>query len=257
MNSIEKSIEILNYLSNAKEGVRISEICSKLVLPKSTVHRILNILLNRSLVSKEKDTHKYRLGLQVLKYANSFNDSFDFREIAKPILKKICKETELTTYLTGWYNGHSICIDSVRPPRVINTHFSVEINKEMPVHCTSSSKVILAYQSSEEIKKVIYEKLLKRYTPKTIVDPKKLEEHLNKIKENGFAFCDEELEKGVKAIAVPIKNIYGKVISSITIVGLSDRITSNNTEKLLEILVSSAQQLSKMLGYKEDNIYRK
>lgn len=254
MNSIEKSIEILNYLSNAREGVRLAEIYPKLLFPKSTVHRILNILVKHSLVSKEKETSKYRLGLQVLKYANSFSDSFDFREIAGPILKKICMETGLTTYLTGWYNGHCICLDSVRPLRVINIHFSVEINKEMPFHCTSSSKVILAYQSPEEIKRVIYEQPLKRYTSKTIVNPKKLEKHLNKIKENGFAFCDEELEKGVKAVAVPIRNMYGKVIASITIVGLSDRIPGNNIKKLLKILFSSAQQLSKMLGYKEGNI---
>ena len=254
MNSIEKSIEVLNYLSNAREGVRLAEIYPKLLFPKSTVHRILNILVKHSLVSKEKETSKYRLGLQVLKYANSFSDSFDFREIAGPILKKICLETGLTTYLTVWYHGHYVCIDSVRPFQVMNMHFSVENNKEMPFHCTSSSKVILAYQSPEEIKGVIYEQPLKRYTPKTIVDPKKLEKHLNEIKENGFAFCDEELETGVKAIAVPVKNIYGKVIASITIVGLSDRIPSNNIEKLLKILVSSAQQLSKMLGYKEENI---
>jgi len=254
MNSIEKSIEILNYLSNAKGSVRVTEICSKLLFPKSTVHRILNILLNRSLVSKEENTSKYRLGFQVLKYANSFSDSFDFREIARPILKKICQETELTTYLTGWYNGHCICIDSVRPLRVINTHFSVEVNKEMPFHCTSSSKVILAYQSPEEIKRLIYEKPLKRYTAKTIADPKKLEKHLSKIKENGFAICDEELEKGVKAVAAPIRNIHGKVIASIAVVGLSNRIDSNNIEKLIKILHNSTQQLSKMLGYKEGNI---
>lgn len=254
MNSIEKSIEILNYVSNAREGLKLTEICLKLPFPKSTVHRILNILLKYSLVSKDKETLKYRLGLQVLNYANSFSDSFDFKEIAGPILKKLCLETELTTYLTSWYNGHCICIDSVRPIRVTNIHFSVELNKEMPFHCTSSSKVILAYQSPEEIKRIIYEQPLKRYTAKTIIDPKKLEKHLNKIKENGFAFCDEELEKGVKAIAAPIRNIHGKVIASITIVGLSDRIDSNNSKKILKILVSSAQQLSKMLGFKEGNI---
>lgn len=254
MNSIEKAIEVLNYLSNTREGVRLAKIYPKLPFPKSTVHRILNILVKHSLASKEKETSKYRLGLQILKYANSFSDSFDFREIARPILKKICLETGLTTYLTVWYNGHCICIDSVRPLRVMNTHFSVEINKEMPFHCTSSSKVILAYQSPEEIKRVIYEQPLKRYTPKTIVDPNKLEKHLNEIKENGFAFCNEELEKGVKAIAVPVKNIYGKVIASITIVGLADRITSNNSEKLLKILLSSSEQLSKMLGLQKNNI---
>ena len=166
-------------------------------------------------------------------------------------------ETELTSYLTNWYNGHCVCLDCVRPFRVINTHFSVEINKEMPFHCTSASKVILAYQPPEEIKKIVYEKSLKRYTPKTIVDPEKLEKHLSKIRENGFAFCDEELEIGVKALAVPIRNVYGKVIASITIVGLSDKLSNQNINKFINILFSSAQQLSKMLGNKENNIYMK
>lgn len=257
MNSIEKSIEVLNYLSDAREGARLAEIYQKLLFPKSTVHRILNILVKHSLVSKEKETLKYRLGLQVLKYANSFSESFNFKDIARPILKKICLETGLTTYLTVWYHGHYICIDSVRPFQVMNMHFSVENNKEMPFHCTSSSKVILAYQSPEEINRVIYEKPLKKYTLKTIVDPKKLEKHLSKIKENGFAFCDEELEIGVKAMAVPIRNVYGKVDASITIVGLSDKLSGENIGKFLNILLSSAQQLSNMLGNNENNLYMK
>ena len=257
MNSIEKSIAVLNYLSDAENSVRVTEICSDLHLPKSTVHRILNILLEHYLVNKERETSRYRLGFQVVKYANSFSNSFDFREIARPILEKISTETKLTSYLTNWYNGHSICIDCVRPSRVINTHFSVEINKEMPFHCTSSSKVILAYQSPEEIKRIIFEQPLKRYTPKTIVDPEKLEEHLSKIRENGFAFCDEELEIGVKALAVPIRNISGKVVASITIVGLSNKLSSENIEKFINPLVSSARKLSEMLGNEENNIYMK
>ena len=81
-----------------------------------------------------------------------------------------------------------------------------------------------------------------------------LEEHLSKIKENGFAFCNEELEMGVKAVAAPIRNIHGKVIASITVVGLSNRIHSNNIGKLIKIMLTSTRQLSKMLGYKENNI---
>jgi DNA-binding IclR family transcriptional regulator len=208
-------------------------------------------LLDYFLVNKEEEPSRYGLGLQVVNYANSFYDSFDFREIVKPVLKKICIETDLTTYLTAWYNSRSICIDSVRPPRIINTHFSVEIGKEMPFHCTSSSKVILAYQNSEEIKRIIHEKPLRKYTPKTITDPNKLEEHLMKIKERGFSICDEELEEGVKAIAAPIRNIFGKVIASITIVGLSKRISDRNIENLIKILICSTQKVSRLLGYKE------
>jgi len=250
MNSIEKSIKILNYLSNAKRSVGITELSLKLSFPKSTVHRILNSLLSYSLVSQEKETSKYKLGLKILEYSNSFYNSFDFRQIAKPILKKICTETGFTTSLTAWYDGHSICIDSVTPSQKLNTHhLFVEIGKKMPFHCTASAKVLLAYQLPEDIKRIINKKHLIRYTPNTITEPGKLMMHLLDIKNKGFAICDEELEEGIKAIATPIKDINGRTKASITITGLAKRISSSNTKKLIKIVTNSAEEISKMLGY--------
>jgi len=254
MNSIEKSIQILNYLSNVERSVGITELSLKLSFPKSTVHRILKSLLNYSLVDQERDTSKYRLGLRILEYSNSFYNSFDFRQIAKPILKKICLETGLTTFLTVWYNGKSICIDSITPSRNANTHLFVETGKEMPFHCAASAKVLLAYQLPEDIKRIINEKTLQKYTPRTIINSKKLEEHLLEIRHKGFSICDEELEEGIKAVAAPVKDINREAIASITITGLSKRISDNNIKKFIKILVDSARELSKMLGYKKKNI---
>ncbi len=254
MNSIEKSIQILNYLSNAGRSVGITELSSKLLFPKSTIHRMLKSLVSYSLVDQEKETSKYRLGMRVIEYSNSFYNSFDFRQIAKPILKDVCRETKLTTFLTTWYNSKGICIDSITPSRDENTHLFVEIGKEMPFHSAASAKILLAHQPSEDIKRIINEKTLPKYTSRTIVDPKKLEEHLNKIKESGFSICDEELEEGIKAISVPVKNINKEVIASITITGLSKRISNVNVKKFTKVLVESTQELSGMLGYKGKNI---
>ena len=254
MNSIEKSIQILNYLSYAGKSVGITELSSRLLFPKSTVHRILKSLLNHSLVDQERDSSKYRLGLRIIEYSNSFYNSFDFRQIAKPFLKKICSETGLTTFLTAWYNGRSICIDSIATSRNANTHLFVEIGKEMPFHCAASAKMLLACQPSEDIKRIVKEKTLPKYTSKTIVNPKELEEHLLKIRDKGFSICNEELEEGIKAISAPVKNINKEVIASITITGLSKRISNSNIKKFIKVLVNSAQELSGMLGYKEKNI---
>jgi len=254
MNSIEKSIQILNYLSNAGRSVRITELSSKLLFPKSTIHRMLKSLVSYSLVDQEKETSKYRLGLQILEYSNSFYNSFDFRQIAKPFLKKICSETGLTTFLTAWYNGRSICIDSIFPSRNANTHLFVEIGKEMPFHSAASAKVLLAHQPSEDIKRIINEKTLPKYTSKTIINPKKLEEHLSEIRHKGFSICNEELEEGIIAFSAPVKNINKDAIASITITGLSKRISKGNVKKFTKVLVESAQELSGMLGYKGKNI---
>ena len=241
MNSIEKSIQILNYLSNAGRSVGITELSSKLLFPKSTIHRMLKSLVSYSLVDQEKETSKYRLGMRVIEYSNSFYNSFDFRQIAKPILKDVCRETKLTTFLTTWYNSKGICIDSITPSRDENTHLFVEIGKEMPFHSAASAKILLAHQPSEDIKRIINEKTLPKYTSRTIVDPKKLEEHLSGIRHKGFSICNEELEEGIKAISAPVKNINREAIASITITGLSRRISSSNIKKFINILVDSAQ----------------
>ncbi len=251
MNSIEKSIQILNYLSNVERSVGINELSLKLSFPKSTVHRILNSLLGYSLVDQEKNTSKYRLGLRILEYSNSFYNSFDFRQIAKPTLKKICTETGLTTFLTAWYNGRGICIDSIAPSQNVNTNLFVEIGKEMPFHCAASAKVLLAYQPPDDIKRIINEKSLQKYTSKTIVDPKKLEENLLEIRHKGFAICEEELEEGIKAVAAPVKDINRETIASITITGLFKRISSSNIDELTDIVVNSAKEISKKIGYKK------
>lgn len=248
MNSIEKSIQILNYLSHAERNVSITELSQKLLFPKSTVHRMLNTLSKYSIVSQDKETFKYKLGLQIVKYSNSFYNSFDFRLVAKPILKSICSETKLTTFLTTWYNEKGICIDSITPSLKANTHLFVEIGKEMPFNCAASAKILLAYQQEKEIERILNRENLHKYTPKTIVEPKDLEKHLNTIKHQGFAFCDEELEEGAKAIAAPVKDINNEVIASITITGLSKRMPDKNIKKLTKILVDSSQELSEMLG---------
>ena len=129
MNSIEKSIQILNYMSHAEKSVGITELSSKLSFPKSTIHRILNTLLKYSLVNQEKETSKYKLGLQILEYSNSFYNSFDFRQIAKPILKEVCRKTKLTTFLATWYNGKGIFIYSITPSQNASTHLFVEVGK--------------------------------------------------------------------------------------------------------------------------------
>jgi len=252
MNSIKKALEILNYISSVKRSVGVPELSKNLHLPKSTVYRILDSLLDYSLVDKVENTSKYRLGLQVLKYSNSFCNSFNLNQIAKPILKKVCTETKLNTYLSIWNNNRNICIDSIRPSlEFTDIQLFVEIGNEIPLHCAASSKVILASQLLEDIKKIIYREPFLRYTRNTIVEPKKLIEHLMEIKKKGFSICDEEHHEGIKAIAAPIKNIEGKTIGSIAIVGFAQSMLSNNLRKLGNLVMNSAKEISKELGYDE------
>ena len=143
MTSVEKTIQILNYLSDTDKKLGISEISSGTSIPKSTVHRILKSLLKYSLVSQNLETSKYGLGIQVLRYCNSFYNSYDLREYSKDILKKVSTETGLTTFLSVWQDDRGVCIDSVSTSYKLGSrNLFVEIGKIMPFHCAAASKIL-------------------------------------------------------------------------------------------------------------------
>jgi len=70
MKLLKKIVDILDYLSDVKREVGITELSLELNLPKSTVHRILKNLSKYSIVEKENDTSRYKIGLRLLKYSN-------------------------------------------------------------------------------------------------------------------------------------------------------------------------------------------
>jgi IclR family transcriptional regulator, KDG regulon repressor len=252
MGSVEKTIQILNCLSKANRNLGVTEISSQLSIPKSTVHRILSSLLCYSLVSKDNETSRYRLGIQVLRYSNSFYNSYDFRQTAKKILKRLCEETGLTTYLSIWQNDNVICIDSVNSSSNPDTHqLFVEVGKIMPFHCAASAKILLAYQPSDAISLLINQATLQKYTSKTIINYDRIVDHLEKIKIHGYAICDEELEEGIRAVSAPIKNINGKILASITITGLVNRIPATRDNYFIKIIVDAAKEISNLIGYEE------
>ena len=253
MKSVEKTIKILDCLSDAERSLGVTEISSLLSIPKSTLHRILTTLLNHSIVTRDSDTSKYRLGIQILKYANSFYDSFDFRQYSKNILKAVCMETNLTTFLCIWQDGKGIYIDSVVPSHNSHAHhLFVKVGKIMPFHCAASAKVLLAYQTPKEISRIITNNQFRKYTSKTITDPDMLKKHLQTVKLQNFAVCDEELEVGIRAISVPIKDLNNQPIASLTITGLVSRIPINKLSYFIENLTKAAEKISNKVGYKRN-----
>lgn len=249
MNSVEKTVKILNCLSDADGNVGITEISSRVDIPKSTVHRILQSLIKHSLVSQDIRTSRYRLGIQILRYCNSFYSSFDLREYSKDILKEVSINTGLTTFLSIWQDDNGICIDSVSFAQKLGSrNLFVEVGKIMPFHCAAASKVLLAFQPPEEISRVINSSELRSYTSKTIEDPLILIEHLKKIRDQGYAICDEELEEGIRAISAPVKGVDGKIAASITVVGLLKKVPIKSNSFLIQLIVEAGKKISRSIG---------
>jgi DNA-binding IclR family transcriptional regulator len=110
-------------------------------------------------------------------------------------------------------------------------------------------KVLIASDSEEEIRKRLPEHMEKR-TPRTLIEPKALIDHLKKVNAQGYAVDDEEFEDGVRCIGAPIRDYTGNVVAAVSISGPAMRMTDKKIVDDLVLAVKEAsEEISRRLGY--------
>jgi len=244
---LDKSLSVLELLLQKGSAMNMTEISEKLEIYPSTIHRILDTLKYRGYVEQNPHTQKYQLGLKALELGMAKLHQMNLVKEATPYLKELvnqCNETvhlgvleeEEVLYLAKEESSHTIRMCSY-------------VGKRAPLHCTALGKVLLAYLSAEERKKILGEKVLPRLTENTITDKRELEKELGKVREQGFALDREENEKDVRCVAAPIRNHQGEVIAALSISSPSFRIDKNTQNNLKEALIQTSREISKRLGY--------
>ena len=106
----------------------------------------------------------------------------------------------------------------------------------------------MAYLSDEEQSRII-KKGLKQFTKYTITGPVKLRKNLSEIKKRGFAFSDQELDVGAKAVSAPIFNFFGRVVAGLSIAGPVHRFTDEKIAEYKDLVVDYSKRISVKLGY--------
>src|SRR5665648_972070 len=244
---LDKSLSILDILLQHGSTMHMTEIAEKLGLYPSTIHRILDTLRHWGYVEQDPKSQKYRLGLKVLELGMAKLHQMDRVKEATPYLKELVNQCNETVQLGVLEEGEVLYLakeESSQTIRMISY-----VGKRAPLHCTSLGKVLLAYLSAEERKKILGEKVLPRLTENTITDKMELEKELGKVRERGFALDREENEKDVRCIAAPIRNYRGEVIAALSISSPIFRIDINPQNNLNEVLIKTSEKISKKLGY--------
>ena len=247
LRSVERAIAVLKAFSEEEPELGVTELSRRLKLPKSTVYRLLASLQQEGVVDQDPETDKYRLGIELVRLAGLVLTQVDVRQVARPHLRSLAEVSEETvnlSVLTG--GGKVINIDGISSPRMVrNVGW---IGREMLPHCISSGKALLAYLSPQRLERILA-KGLPRFTENTITDPILLQEELKRVRQQGYAVAQEELEIGLSAVAAPIWNHEGVVVAAVSVSGPSFRLSSEKIPKLAELTKRAANEISHQLGY--------
>ena len=172
---------------------------------------------------RNQETKNYELGFMLFKLGNIISSRMKLDEIVLPHMESLSAlsgETVLLTVISGW---DVVCIERVEAQRAIK--LSLARGASLPLHAGASSKVVLAYQKDSFIDSMLKRAPLLRFTKSTITDPVQLKRELKKIRKQGFAFSDQEVDLGAIAISAPIFDHKGRVIAGLSVAGPRERIS--------------------------------
>lgn len=248
IQSVDRAITVLEVLAAEKNGCGVSELARATGLHKTTVFRLLSTMMNRGYVEKGPKSDDYRLSTRFLLLSNAILDRMDLRNIARPYIKELSSKTKEVVHLAILDEGEVVYIDKVESPDHSIRIYS-QIGKRSPVHCTALGKVFLTGVSSSEVEKIIAEKGLAKFTPKTITSLEQLRQEIAVTAKRGYGYDEMEHEEGIRCVAAPIYDRNGAITAAISISGPAIFITPERMPDLTEGILRTAREISIQLGY--------
>jgi IclR family transcriptional regulator, KDG regulon repressor len=241
IQSLARGLKILGLLGQAQDGISITELANQLSVDKGSASRLVSTLARYGYAEKDDVTRRYHLGPQVVSLSRSVLIRLPLREAAKPYLRQMMERTGECAHLAIPAQGKVLYIDQVESPATLRVN--AQVGTMNPLHCTALGKALLAFGDLE------VPETLERYTPRTIKSKRALQQHLEEIRQVGYAVDDEEFDLGVRCIAVPIFDFRGKVIGSIGISGPASRVTPERLPVLAAVVVEIGKALSERMAF--------
>jgi IclR family transcriptional regulator, KDG regulon repressor len=246
LSSVSNALRILKSFSTFEPTQKVGDLSVSLGLAKSTVSRLLTTLAHEGFVIKDKNTGQYKLGISVLTLGGIVTNNLEIHKEVSPLLFKLVHDTGETAHLSVLDGLETIYIhkeECSHPVRIL-TH----LGRKNPSYCTSSGKVLLAFDENNLVEEVI-KAGLHAYTSKSITDPDKLRKELELIRKRGYAISTEELTVGTRSVSAPIRDYTGKVVSAINVVGPLQRMMDYKVPDIAKKVMNAGKEASERMGY--------
>jgi DNA-binding IclR family transcriptional regulator len=248
IKSLVKTLRLLKLFSPQRNVWTAEDMTAVLGYHKSSVQRILATLEKEGFLSKVTSRRsEYRLGPDILFLGNVAEMGLDLRSVARPIMVDLVHRTRETCYLCVADQDQCLYIDKVecsQPIRIIH-----QVGQRNPMHCTGVGKVLMSGMGDDAVDRLIGVGGLNAHTRNTITERRRLTQEIERIRRNGIALDNEELNVGVRCVAAPIKDSTGKIVAAISLSGPTQRFTQAAIGRFEKEVKEASMAISRALGF--------
>ncbi|WP_166652552.1 IclR family transcriptional regulator [Enterovirga rhinocerotis] len=242
---LDRYISLLELVAAFPGALILTDVSTLSGLPKTTAHRLLTGLARAGLVEGGGRRGAYQLGDRLVRLLhNSAADGW-ISALARPHLEALSARIGETSYLCRVV-GHRVQVVTSEAPAAQWRTF-VQPRVEMAPHAAATAKAILAFQDEALVSEALAEPL-PRLTAHTVTDPARIRDIYAKAREDGFATCVSEIDEGLGALGVPVREPGGRVLYSLGVTGPVQRIMDQRWEERVSAMKEVAGALATTLA---------
>ncbi len=240
-----RTLLILEAVGQAGDAMTSAEIGRVVGLPKQTIHRLCNALVDEGFLARDESGRRLRPGRRTRGMASNLLHNAAPVIARRKILERVADAVGETVNFAAPGESGMVYIDRVETDWAFR--IQLPIGTHVPFHATASGKTYLASLAPRERKKIVAALTLDRHTDHTHTSAQALLDEVAQIARQGYAIDDEELMEGMVALAVPVRNSSGRYVASLAFHGPVIRITTTSMLDHLDLLLEASGDLRELL----------
>jgi len=247
-NAIEKALLVLSNFAEGNNPIGTIELADRLNLNKTTASRIVNTLKKHSFLEQNPHTKQYSLGPTVAQLGKAITQSLKGQTtiIAQPYCNRLRDQIGETVHLEVLSGNHFYLAYEARGPNPVSV--AIDVGDTVYPNIHAGAKAIAAFSDQSQVDKWLRGSL-PAFTSRSVTDPRKLRDMLNRFSEIGYAIDNREHAENVYAIAAPVYDNSGLAVASIVVVVPYSRKKNIEREEVILAVKETAGLVSGRLLY--------
>ena len=245
VQSLERGLSVIRAFGPDRPRLTLSEVAREAHITRAAARRFLLTLVDLGYV--RSDGREFSLRPRVLELGYAYLSGLSLPDVAYPHIQGLVEKVKESSSVALLDGDDVVDIARVSAKRIMTV--SVPVGTRFRAHASSKGRVLLANLAPAELDRYFAGAHLDPLTSKTVTDPEQLRAILDDVRERGFAIVDQEVEEGIRSVAVPIHDAGGSAIAALNISAYASRVSVDAVrDDLLPDLIATAQQIEADLG---------
>jgi IclR family pca regulon transcriptional regulator len=241
IEALARGLDVIAAFQPRRPVMSLTEIASATGLARPTARRILLTLQELGYV--RPDGSGGALTPRVLELGVAYVRSMGLWEVARPHLERLSERTNESCSIAQLDGSDIVYVARVAVPKIVG--LAVQIGTRFPALQTSLGKVLLAALSQEEVDAVLAEPSRSGLVPRWQPDPAERAAELREVRARGWALTDQQLARGIRSVAAPLRDGSGRVIAALNVnTHAAETAVEHLIEHHLPLLLHAAGEIS-------------